>query len=162
VVVFANRDHAELRHALMLRAFDATLDAAGAPGPRARDWSTDLRALYDSAARLRRVARTRAESLRERDPRPPRPAADYAGTYTDSLYGRASVRAEAGRLVLALSPHLVADLEPRGGDTFLARWRAGWMTPDPVLFTPAAHGRIRRLELGSDGAAFDRSPDRER
>jgi CubicO group peptidase (beta-lactamase class C family) len=162
VVVFANRDHAELRHALMLRAFDATLDAAGAPGPRARDWSTQLRALYDSAAQLRRTARARTDSLRLRDPRPPRPTGDYTGTYADSLYGRASVRADGGRLVLTLSPHLVADLEPQGGDAFLARWRAGWMTPDAVIFVPAAHGRVRRLELGSDGATFARVPDRGR
>ena len=40
VVVLANQDHAELRHALLLRAFDMYLGQAG------RDWSTDLHQLY--------------------------------------------------------------------------------------------------------------------
>jgi hypothetical protein len=160
IVVFANRDHAELRHALMLRAFDAAIDgAASAGGPTpARDWSAELRALYDSAARGRRAATARAEGARVRDPRPSRPAADYAGTYADALYGRVWVRADGGRLVLEQSAHLVADLEPRGGDTVLARWRSGWMTPDLLVFTPGGDGRVRGLAVGDGGATFVRAP----
>jgi CubicO group peptidase (beta-lactamase class C family) len=44
VVVLANRDHAELRHALMLRAFDLF-----GPGAR-RDWSAELLKLYADLA----------------------------------------------------------------------------------------------------------------
>lgn len=155
IVVFANRDHAEVRHALMLRAFDASLDA---PGTRPRDWNAELRVLYDGIERERRLARGRADSLRARDPRPPRPAPDYAGHYADSLYGPAHVRALGGRLTLELSAHLVADLLPRGGDAFTARWRAGWMAPDAVVFVPGADGRVRTLELGDGPASYARLP----
>jgi hypothetical protein len=155
IVVFANRDHAELRHALMFRAFDAHLSGAGA---RARDWSAELRALYDEPARERRLARARDDSARTVDPRPPRPPADYVGTYADSLYGSARVRAESGGLVLELSPHLVADLAPRGADAFTARWRAGWMDAVPVAFAPGRDGRPRTLLLGD--ATYLRTADR--
>ena len=161
IVVFANRDHAELRHALMLRAFDAALGATAGPaaGAPPRDWSAELRALYDSAAVRRRQAAARADSARARDPRPMRAAADYAGAYADPLYGRATVRAEGGRLVLALSRRAVADLEPLGGDAFRARWReTPWNPPAPVQFTPGADGRVRTLLVGGDGgAAFARA-----
>ena len=45
VVVLANLDHTELRHALMYRVFDAYL------GRPARDWSADMRALYAGLAK---------------------------------------------------------------------------------------------------------------
>jgi CubicO group peptidase (beta-lactamase class C family) len=165
IVVFANRDHAELRHALMLRAFDAHLDAraGGVPAgdvsrPAPRDWSTELRALYDAPARARRLARERTERALVADPRPSRRAADYAGLYTDSVHGRAHVRARGATLVLELSSHLVADLAPRGGDAFTARWRAGWMEPQPVAFVPGADGRVRALVLGDGAATYERVP----
>jgi CubicO group peptidase (beta-lactamase class C family) len=153
LVVFANRDHAELRHALMLRVFDAHLGPQAPQAPQAagaapRDWSAELRELYEGAARARRLA---GAGGRPADPRPPRPAADYAGAYTDSLYGGARVRAERAGLVLELSPHLVADLAPRGADAFTARWRAGWMEPTPVAFTPGADGRPAHPHGGRRG-----------
>lgn len=156
IVVFANRDHAELRHALMLRAFDSAIDPAGA---RPRDWSAELRTLYGGFARARRAARAQAASANVRDPRPPRPAADYAGSYADSLYGPARVRADGGRLTLELSSHLVADLTPRGGDAFTARWRAGWMEPESVAFVPGEDGRVRTLIVGDGPATYARVPD---
>ena len=52
VVVFANRDHAELRHALMYAAFDRFL------GGTQRDWSAEMLPLY---AGLERRERRRSE-----------------------------------------------------------------------------------------------------
>jgi CubicO group peptidase (beta-lactamase class C family) len=175
VVVFANRDHAELRHAIMLRVFDAHLGApgddkiafatnslaAGAPAPGApapRDWSAELRALYDAPARARR-ARPAPDA---RDGRPPRPPADYAGAYADPAYGDARVRTEAAGLVLELSPHLVADLAPRGADAFTARWRAGWLEPTPVAFAPGGDGRVHTLLVGEAAYARVFEPVRTR
>jgi CubicO group peptidase (beta-lactamase class C family) len=55
---------------------------------------------------------------------PPRPPADYAGVYADSLYGRMIVREEDGRLTLQMGEGgQVADLVHHHGDTFLVRWR---------------------------------------
>ncbi len=164
IVVFANRDHAELRHALMLRAFDAHLDARRGAGATAaaspRDGSAELRAWYDPSTRARRLARERVERPFPGDPRPARPAAAYAGAFADSLFGAALVRTERGALVLELSPHLVADLSSRGGDAFTARWRAGWMDPQAVLFTPGVDGRVRTLTLtlGDGAATYTRAP----
>ena len=104
VVIFANRDHAELRHALMYRVFDAYLG-----GPR-RDWSTDMRAMYDSLRAAGRAARRQAEQARVRDTKPSLALEQYAGPYSDSLYGDLTLRIENGALVAAVSPFLVADV----------------------------------------------------
>lgn len=55
---------------------------------------------------------------------PPRPLADYAGVYADSLYGRMIFRQEDGRLTLRMGEGgQIADLVHHHGDTFLVRWR---------------------------------------
>ena len=59
VYVLGNTDHAEVRHALMLKAFDLW----GAPKAKPRDWSAELRTLY-SAATAQAVAATKAQEAK--------------------------------------------------------------------------------------------------
>lgn len=138
VVVLANRDHAELRHALMWRVFDAYL------GRPARDWSADLRALYDSLA-----ARGRAAGA-ERDRRitgtaPALSLDQYAGVYADSLYGSLTIRHENGRLILDFGPGRVADLEHWHYETFRATWRDPALGRTFATFALGADGKPREL-----------------
>ncbi|MDH3225410.1 MAG: beta-lactamase family protein, partial [Gemmatimonadota bacterium] len=58
VYVLGNLDHVEVRHALMYRVFD--LFGEGEP----RDWSTDLKALYDGLAEDGETARLEREASR--------------------------------------------------------------------------------------------------
>ena len=60
VYVLANLDHAELRHALMYKVFDLYL------GRPPRDWSADLRGLYDGLAKEAAGRRAKADG-RTRD-----------------------------------------------------------------------------------------------
>lgn len=155
VVVFANRDHAELRHALMLRVFDAYL------GGPARDWSADLRALYDSLDAATRERRRAEEARRVAETHPSLALAAYAGSYADSARGTLVVRLEGGGLVLAQSPFLTADLEHWHYDVFRARWRNAWIEPTPVTFRVGASGTVEAVELL--GGSFGRvgEPDGE-
>ena len=105
IVVVANRDHAEVRHALMYRVFDAYLG-----GPE-RDWNTEIRALYQKARDSVKVAKKEADAKRVLGTKPSLSLDRYAGAYADSLYGSVTVRLERGRLVLAPSAFLTADLE---------------------------------------------------
>lgn len=147
VVVFANRDHAELRHALMFRVFDAYL------GEPRRDWSADLKAMYDSlrAEDERAVARTEADRLA--GTRPALPLAAYAGTYSHPGFGPVEVRREQGpgptegRLVLRRSPYRTADLEHWHLETFRARWRNPWMKADLVTFEADSTGSVSSLRM---------------
>ncbi|MEO8453049.1 MAG: serine hydrolase, partial [Gemmatimonadota bacterium] len=90
VVVLSNMDHTALPGMLMRYLFDRHL---GAPE---RDYVGD--ALTRSAAR-RRPADTTAVVAHQPVP-PPLPLAAYVGTFTDSLYGEATVSIQNGNLEL--------------------------------------------------------------
>jgi CubicO group peptidase (beta-lactamase class C family) len=156
IVVLANRDHAELRHALMYRIFDAYL--GGPP----RDWSAEMRALYQRIEDSVKVAEKKVEAKRVKGTRPSLPLARYAGTYADSLYGPVTVSLDAGHLVLAPSEFLTADLEHWNYDTFRAHYRNRWLGTSMVTFRLAADGTLAALDLGK-GKVLVRSADgRER
>ena len=147
VVVFANRDHAEVRHALMLRVFDGFI---GAP---ARDWSAELKELYDARAAERKKERSEREAARVAGTEPALPLEAYAGVYASDLFGDVEVRLEkrdddpAVHLVLVRSRFRTADLRHWHYDTFEADWRPGWLRPDLVTFDVAPDGSIATLRM---------------
>ena len=147
LVVFANRDHAELRHALMFRVLDLYL------GEPMRDWNSEFLALYDSLGAERDRKRAEAEANRVEETIPSLSLDAYAGTYTDSLFGPVEVRYESGgtggeeRLVLYRSDFLTADLEHWHYDVFEATWRKQWLGPDRVIFLIGTDGTATELRL---------------
>lgn len=142
VVVFANLDHAELRHALMYRVFDAYLG-----GPQ-RDWSKELRALYGARSAARQKAEAESDRRRQMGTRPTREVAEYAGEYTDSLYGHASVRVDGGHLVLNYPGLGEADLAHWHYDTFRATWRKAWLGHDQIVFQLNGDGQVSSVDFG--------------
>jgi hypothetical protein len=148
MVVLANRDHAELRHALMWRVFDAYL---GRP-PRA--WSSELKAMYDSVAERGRSAAAQREQ-RITGTRPSLALEKYAGAYADSLYGELEVRHEGGKLVLDFGPGRIADLEHWHYDTFRASWRDPELGRTFATFDLGRDGAVRAMQL-EGYAGFER------
>jgi len=148
VVVFANRDHAELRHAIMWRVFDAWL------GGEARDWSADLKVLYDSIDARQADARKEREAKRARDTRPSLALDRYAGTYADSARGTVIVGLVDGRLRFSRSPFLTGALEHWQYDAFRIAWDRGWLAPELVVFRMDPDGKVTGLEL--DGTVLGR------
>jgi CubicO group peptidase (beta-lactamase class C family) len=151
IVVLANRDHAEVRHALMYRVFDSYLGASR------RDWSTEMRAMYQKVRDSVKVAEKKAEAKRVGGTRPSLALARYAGKYADSLYGSVTVRLERGRLVLVPSAFLTADLEHWNYDTFRARYRNRWLRSTMVTFRLAPDGGVSAVDLG-EGEVLARVP----
>jgi CubicO group peptidase (beta-lactamase class C family) len=148
VVVFANRDHAELRHAVMWKVFDAYL--AGGE----RDWSVELRALYDSLDARQAARRAEREAQRVPDTRPSLGLEAYAGTYADSAFGTVTIRAVDGRLTFTRSAFLSGTLEHWHFDTFQVRWDRGWLRPTPVTFRIGPDGMVTAAEV--DGTVLGR------
>jgi Domain of unknown function (DUF3471)/Beta-lactamase len=145
VVVFANLDHAELRHALMYRVFDMFLG-----GPE-RDWSTEMRGFYGALQQQAKEAQQKTDQARVANTKPSLPLERYVGSYSDSLYGAVDVRLEAGRLVLVRPGNLIADLEHWHYDTFRAVWRNRWFGKDLVSFRLSSDGQVASLDLGDGG-----------
>lgn len=142
VYVLANLDHAELRHALMYRVFDAYL------GNPPRDWSADLLKLYGGIRASADSAERRAEARRIPNTRPSLSLDQYAGVYADSLVGEVSVSLENGKLRLHASSTHAGTLEHWEYDTFRLRWDNAWEGTEFVTFTIGRDGSPSRLDFG--------------
>ena len=154
LVVYANLDHAELRHALMYRIIDAYLG-----GPQ-RDWSAEVRALFAPMEEQARAERRRMESRRVANTRPSLPLEAYAGTFADpdSAYGRVTVQVRDGRLVARMGEAgLEGEMEHWHYDVFRAHWNSLSMGESFLAFTIDAEGRASWVRL--DGRSLSRVPD---
>jgi CubicO group peptidase (beta-lactamase class C family) len=147
VYVLGNLDHAEVRHALMYRVFD--LYGGGSP----RDWSAELKELYGKLASEAESRRKKIEEERVAGTNPTLPLEEYAGTYSDPLYGKVTVTYD-GNLKLHYGPGLEGELEHWHYDTFRARWEAKWRGTALMTFHLDAQGRPSTLKTG--GMVFTR------
>ncbi len=146
VYIFGNVDHAEFRHALMWRVFDAYTGA-----PR-RDWSAEFLSLYGEAKAAGAKAVAEREARRVPNAPPSQPLAQYAGRYEHRVYGDLSIAAEAGALVVRFgpAPENRGALEHWHYDTFRARLgdgRGGWTY---FTFRIGADGRIAAVRFEDD------------
>jgi CubicO group peptidase (beta-lactamase class C family) len=145
IVVLTNLEGNALRESLMYKVFDLFLHAPN------RDWSHVAlveKASFDSID---------AKDLREKEAKrvpgthPSLSLDRYAGTYEDSLYGRAKVTMENGHLVLALAPKQIGDLEHWHFDTFKVTWRDhrdGW---NLVTFALDPDGKVDTFKTDLGG-----------
>jgi CubicO group peptidase (beta-lactamase class C family) len=141
VYVLANLDHAEVRHALMYRVFDAYL------GNPPRDWSGDLLKLYGGIRAAGDSASRRAEARRIPNTHPSLSLDRYAGTYADSLAGDINVSFESGKLRLRSSSTHAGTLEHWEYDTFRMRWDNAWEGTSFATFTIGRDGVPTRLDF---------------
>jgi CubicO group peptidase (beta-lactamase class C family) len=152
IYAFGNLDHAEFRHALMLKAFDLFLAAPP------RDWSAELLRLV--AANRARTDSARAQEARARVPgtRPSHPLGDYAGTYVHPIWGEAVVERAGDRLVFHMgnNPMLRGPLRHWHYDVFQAELGDGRDSPTMVQFELSADGQVADLRVGEIEGAFER------
>jgi CubicO group peptidase (beta-lactamase class C family) len=149
VVVLVNQDHAELRHALLLRTFDTYLGGAS------RDWSTDLLRLYAGEMHKTDSTERAQEATRIPGATPSLPVGRYVGVYRDSLYGSFVVRLERGALVGQRGPW-IGDLEPWGYDTFRFRLRHWSRAATFVTTVLSPKGEVAELRF-DDGRRYERT-----
>jgi hypothetical protein len=151
VVVLANLDHAELRHALMLRAFDVFSSPTTARTGTPRDWSAELLKLYGDLRAKGNEERAKLEAARVAGTGPSLPVERYAGDYADPLYGPAKVIAEGSGLRLVLAQELGGRLEHWHYDTYRTVPDLAWVDPLYVRFGVDAQGLVSRVALGDLG-----------
>jgi hypothetical protein len=153
VFVLANRDHAELRHAIMLNVFDRFI------GDAARDWNAELQTLYGDLQKQAEAEQKKADARRVMGTAPTLPLARYAGTYSDPLRGDVVVTIDGNHLRAQYGGAYVGALEHWNYDTFRAKWDAAWRGTSLVTFAIDAHGQPSRLEVM--GASFARKTSGE-
>lgn len=154
VYILANRDHAELRHALMYRVFDMV---AGRPS---RDWSREVQSLFAGLDEQARQAQAAFVKARVPGTRPSLPLERYAGSYADSLNGTVQVTVRNGALRAAWGKGFAGPLEHWHYDTFVARWDDRRNGSAALTFVLDETGNVAELRVG--GATFGRVPGTSR
>ena len=139
---------------LMNKIFDVFLNVE----PK-RDWSAErlARAKQSKAKDAEEDAKTVA--ARVMNTKLSLALGNYAGNYTDELYGDATVAEENGKLVLRFvqSPNFVADLEHWHYDTFQIKWRPSVSYNFPrgfVTFTIDKTGKTDELKIDQPNNDF--------
>lgn len=129
---------------------------------------TDHAGILLAAADAREEAVRRVLHEAPAAPRPARPMPDYAGSYDNPIFGRATVAPDgAAALVLTIGPqHTKIRLTPRSGDGFAAHFpdHRDLGMDDPmgfVQFEPGTLDGVRAFSLDLDTGALD-SPERPR
>jgi CubicO group peptidase (beta-lactamase class C family) len=144
VVIFANRDHAELRHALMYTVFDDYIGASK------HDWGAEMLTMYSALREDGKKAERQIDASHVTGTQPSLPLSRYAGVYTDSLYGTATVKLAGNKLGVSFGPLSAADLEPWHYDSFMAYWRDAYRGRQLVTFRLADDGTVAGLAVGDD------------
>jgi CubicO group peptidase (beta-lactamase class C family) len=154
VYVFGNLDHAEVRHALMYKVFDDF-----GFGDNSRDWSTELKTLYDGIREQGNKRQEAVRALRKTGTSPSLPLEAYTGGYSDPLFGSVDITVQEEKLRADLGNGLTAVLEPWQFDSFMGTWSKRWW--DESLFAFSISPIAPQVEsVTIDGATFrkDRSP----
>ena len=140
VYVLSNRDHVEIRHALMYKAIDTYL------GNPPRDWSSELLSLYSARRAAADSARAAFDARRIKGTKPSLSLSKYAGVYEDPLLGRISITERGGKLRIDAGSVLKGDLEHWQYDKFRARYDDRWQGTDIIAFT-IGNGVASALEI---------------
>jgi len=146
IYVFGNYDHAEVRHALMFKAFD--LFALGGT----RDWSAEFNTLYKNIQAGADKTTRAFEATRVLNTKPSLPLDEYTGRYTDPLYGELIITRENDELVLVTNHYLKARVSHWHYDTFRGWFDKRWYGKLNASFMLDTKGKVSGVSF--DGIRF--------
>jgi len=150
IYVFGNLDHAEVRHALMFKAFDVF--ALGGT----RDWSTEFNNLYKNLGAQYEQIQKVQELQRIPNTKPSLALTEYTGKYVSELYGEVTVTMADKILIVSINNVVTARLEHWHYDTFSGWYDKRWWGKTKALFRLDALGKANTIEI--EGMDFTRVP----
>ncbi len=141
VYVFGNFDHAEVRHALMFKAFDHF----GLGGTR--DWSGEFHTLYKNIQAGADKAEKKFESSRVANTKPSLTIDGYAGNYSSPLYGDLAITITGSSLQVNLNNTAKATLDHWHYDTFRGYFEKRWWGQTLATFSLNSDGKIKSVTV---------------
>ena len=150
IIVLGNRDHAEMRHALLWHVMDA------GDGSEKRDWNQDIYDLYETAREEAHVERDKLRKSRIRGTRPSLSLDDYAGSFGSDIVGEFSIRRDKRKLILD-SANVSFELSHWHLDMFVIE-REEWDFQAFATFGIGSDGVVDKLNVF--GMDFTRVPDK--
>ncbi|MGC3943553.1 MAG: serine hydrolase [Chryseolinea sp.] len=151
VYVFGNYDHAEVRHAIMYKAFDHFVLGND------RDWNAEFKKLYTSLKEEQQKHVAEFENERVANTKTTLPLPAFEGEYTSEIYGAIQVSAVGDKLRFDVNKSfLVAELPHWHYDTFYGPIGEANQYSVYATFTIGADGKVEKLSF--DGLEFGKSP----
>lgn len=143
---FGNLDHAELRHALMLKSIDHFVFE-----DEDRDWSTEV---YDLYAGLKKTGE-KADSIRAKsqvmDTKPSKEMSAFFGTYQHPFHGAIQIKEADGQIKAILGPSIQGNLKHWHYDTFEMTSDLKWLGKSLILFgLDPLKGNVTSLSFGGN------------
>jgi CubicO group peptidase (beta-lactamase class C family) len=148
IYVFGNLDHAEVRHALMFKAFDVF--ALGGT----RDWSSEFQVLYKNLGMQHELRQKTEDMQRISSTQPSLPLAAYTGKFTSPLYGEVMVTLTDQTLNLAMNNVVNANVTHWHYDTFSGWFDKRWWGKTKAQFILNPSGKANTLLF--EGMEFNR------
>jgi len=156
-VILTNLNGSMLPMALLLKVYDACLDAPE------RDWSADLLPLKTAVEAGEEAQRREIKEARVSGTSPSLPLSSYSGTYEHPVYEELDVVKGNGKLMARFDPTLICDLEHWHHDTFQLTWPDAILGKTYVTFGLGRDGQVERLLIDAlvDGssATYNRLSD---
>lgn len=141
IYVFGNFDHAELRHALMYKAFD--LFALGGT----RDWSAEFLQLYRGIQAENEKKEKEFESKRVEGTKPTLSLDDYTGKYASPVFGELIITREGDQLTAVANNFLKATFMHWHYDTFRGWFEKRWYGKVNMTYTLGSTGKIVSVQV---------------
>ena len=138
VYVMGNLDHVELRHAIMYTVFDLFID-----GKITRDWSSELKTLYDQ----RKASIEDGKPPKKEGTAPTLSAAMLTGTYVNRQFGKIVISQEDGTLHFNLNNYVTGSLKHWHYDTYEVIFATKWYGEALLTFRMNAAGETGYLEI---------------
>ncbi len=149
IYVFGNLDHAEIRHALMYKAFD--IFALGGN----RDWSAEFLTLYKSIQAKSDKVEKDFEAKRMANTKPTKLLEEYGGKYSNPLYGELEIIVNDNKLICNANNYLKATLTHWHYDTFRGIYEKDWYGHALATFTLGSTGKVEKVNF--EGMEFMKS-----
>ncbi|NNJ65465.1 MAG: serine hydrolase [Xanthomonadales bacterium] len=142
VIVLGNRDHAEMRHAVLWYVMDET------PLAERRDWNREVFDLYQSNREQGEARWAEREATRLEGTEPSLDLGEYAGAFSHAAWGTIDIRRDDDRLVL-VTPNYEFPLSHWHLDAFLLEYPL-WGWKEFVSFKIGPDGRVVSMEFAGE------------
>ncbi|MDT0540161.1 serine hydrolase [Croceitalea sp. P059] len=145
VYVFANLDHAELRHAILYKAIDLF-----AFEDDSRDWHNEVFNLYQGFKKSNLEFQEKKKKERILNTKTSLALIEYEGTYNNELIGSAKVKYNNGQLHIDFNDFVKYNLEHWHYDTFLTNKDSRFRQKMMIRFELNTDGKVQELDLFGD------------
>lgn len=142
VYVFANLDHAELRHAILYKAMDLYVFEDSS-----RDWHKEVFDLYEGFKKEQMTKDQKKLKERVKDSKPSLPLPEYVGVYENAMLGTATIAVMENKLQVNFNDFIDYTAKHWHYDTFITNKDPRFYEELEIRFELNNSGKVSKLHI---------------